>query len=497
MARPMALVSLTACCLVLLMAQGAWSETAPRSPATRTCLSCHSSLHPGLVASWKNSRHARITPAQGLKADELSSRVSSQDIPDELRGVAVGCAECHTANPDSHADTFDHSGFRVHNVVTPDDCAQCHAEEAQQYSQNLMAKARGNLADNPVYQALELTIVGQPRLDQGQVEWQQPSRASREEACFYCHGSKVEVTGMTTRETRLGPMQFPEYKGWPNQGSGRANPDGSLGSCSVCHTRHEFSIETARKPATCKECHIGPDVPASKVYEASKHGAIYASRGQDWNYTAVPWTIGQDFTAPTCAACHMSLTVDGQGQVVAERTHRLNDRLPWRIFGLIYAHPHPKEADTSKIVNAQGLNLPTTLDGQFAEDFLIDQQERNKREQAMRTVCRGCHAESWVKGHFQRFHQTIEASNQAVKTGTTIMQTIWDKGLAAGLGQDGNPFDEAIERRWSRMWLINANKVRFASAMAGGGDYGVFAGGRFDLSERIAELQDWLEDRQE
>jgi hydroxylamine dehydrogenase len=56
---------------------------------------------------------------------------------------------------------------------------------------------------------------------------------------------------------------------------GRVNLDGSRGACSACHTRHRFSIEMARKPYTCKECHVGPDVPAFKVYSASKHGNIF------------------------------------------------------------------------------------------------------------------------------------------------------------------------------------------------------------------------------
>lgn len=36
----------------------------------------------------------------------------------------------------------------------------------------------------------------------------------------------------------------------------------------------------------------------------------------------------------------------------------MNDRLPWWIFGLPYAHPHPIAAGTATIVSAAGLNLP-------------------------------------------------------------------------------------------------------------------------------------------
>lgn len=281
-------------------------------------------------------------------------------------------------------------------------------------------------------------------------------------------------------------------EGWPNQGVGRVNLDGSMGACSACHTRHTFSIEMARKPYTCKECHVGPDVPAYKVYSASKHGNIFSSLGDQWDFKAVPWTIGEDFTAPTCAACHVSLTVNTDGEVISERTHQMNNRLAWRIFGLIYSHPHPREPDTSIIRNKNDQPLPTDLDGGFASQFLIDAKTQSERRQNMQANCLACHGQSWVLGHFKRHDNTIKQTNAALKTATTVMQEIWKQGFATGLSQGGSLTDEAIERKWAEIWLFYANSIRFASAMAGGGDYGVFADGRFASSQRIVEMNDWL-----
>lgn len=132
-------------------------------------------------------------------------------------------------------------------------------------------------------------------------------------------------------ETDFGEFEIPVIKGWPNQGIGRIN--GSKGSCTSCHPRHDFSIETARKPHTCSQCHKGPDVPAYKVYEASKHSNIYGSEKEDSNFSNVPWVIGRDFEAPTCATCHASLLVNPENNIVAKRTHQFNDRLPYRLFG--------------------------------------------------------------------------------------------------------------------------------------------------------------------
>jgi hypothetical protein len=73
------------------------------------------------------------------------------------------------------------------------------------------------------------------------------------------------------------------------------------------------------------------------------------------------------------------------------------------------------------------------------------------------------------------------------------MIDIWAAGFARGPAQNASPFDEAIERRWADIWLIYANTIRFASAMGGGGDYGVFGDGRYELNKAIMDLQDWLD----
>ena len=72
------------------------------------------------------------------------------------------------------------------------------------------------------------------------------------------------------------------------------------------------------------------------------------------------------------------------------------------------------------------------------------------------------------------------------------MKEIWHAGFADGLGSGGSPFDEAVERKWTDIWLFHANTIRFSSAMAGGGDYGVYSNGRYQLTTRILQLNDWL-----
>ena len=146
--------------------------------------------------------------------------------------VAVGCYECHSLNTEAHADSLVHYGTRINVVVSPADCAAGH-------------------------------------------------------------GTRVTVTGTQTVASQFGPVDVPRLSGRPNQGVGRIDPDGSLGSCAACHPRHGFSIGVARKPETCGQCHLEPDAPAYNVY--NKHGNLYGSMGGAWASDSVPWQPGAHF----------------------------------------------------------------------------------------------------------------------------------------------------------------------------------------------------------
>jgi hypothetical protein len=247
----------------------------------------------------------------------------------------------------------------------------------------------------------------------------------------------------------------------------------------------------ARKPHTCSQCHKGPDVPIYKVYQVSKHGNIYSAIGDKWNFEEVPWTVGKDFTAPTCATCHVSLIVNEEGDHVAERTHQMNDRLPWRIFGLIYAHAHPKSPDTSVIRNKAGLPLATDFSGEPASNYLIDNKEQQKRRKTLQQVCLACHTQQWVDGHWARFENTIKTTNEMTLTATRLMQHAWDEGVAKGLPHNDSIFNEAIEKKWMEQWLFFDNSTRMSSAMLGT-DYAVFDNGRWYMAKNIQEMYDWL-----
>ena len=462
------------------------SQTQSISNATQACIDCHSSINPGIVQDWLSSRHAKTTPAEALKKEKLERRISNENVPANLANTVVGCYECHGLNTENHKDSFDHFDYKIMVVVSPNDCKTCHSVEVEQYSISTKAHAVGNLVNNPIYDLLVETTISPKTIEGGNIVQGKASHFTRRETCFGCHGTNVEVRGTKTIGSDLGDVEVPDLAGWPNQGVGRINPDGSIGACTSCHPRHAFSLIDARKPYTCSQCHIEPDVPAYNVYKESKHGNIFFARGDSWNFDSVPWVISKDFKAPSCTVCHSSLITDREGNVVAERTHNFDSRIWERIFGLIYSHPQPKSGATLTIKNADGLPLPTTFDNRQASNFLISKVEAKSRQGQMERICKSCHSTDWVEKHFEKFDNTNKETNGMVLSATQLMQKAWDKKLA----DNKNPFDEEIEMKWVQQWLFYANSIRYSSAMTGAPDYATFKNGWWYLTKTLVEMKD-------
>lgn len=460
-------------------------KTVQISERTEECLGCHREVTPGIVEDWLVSAHALGTPEEAMDKTELERKVSSPSIPLDLAGVAVGCYECHGLNPENHQDNFEHFDSRINVIVSPADCATCHQEEKEQYSLSKKANALANLKENPIFHALVETITGQKEVEGINVKLLKSTADTNDETCYACHGTPVEVRGIIKVDTDWGEIEVPDLYRWPNQGVGRVNPDGSLGACTACHPRHSFSIEIARKPETCSQCHLEPDTPAWNVYKESKHGNIYLSKGKDWNWSNVPWVLGKDFKAPTCAVCHNSLVTDTEGGIIAPRNHDFGSRLWVRIFGLIYSHPQPRSGQTHTLINPDGLSLPVTFKGELSAQGLLANSQQEERLKKMQNVCLSCHSTVWTRNHFRRFKITVEEVDTMVWAATELVLEAWQRELA----DQSNPFDEAIEHKWIEQWLFFANSVRYASAMSGP-DYATFKNGWWKMSKNLQEMRE-------
>ena len=105
---------------------------------------------------------------------------------------------------------------------------------------------------------------------------------------------------------------------------GKPNDDGTIGTCTACHTRHTSSVAIARLPTTCGQCHLGPDHSQLEIYEESKHGVMFHAQERLLKLDAPPKTLTtRDMFVPTCATCHMS-GLNGQ-----KVTHDPSERLSY------------------------------------------------------------------------------------------------------------------------------------------------------------------------
>jgi hypothetical protein len=473
--------------LVILIAGFRGENNSNISIQTQECIECHRGITPGIVADWENSLHSTTSVSISRIKPEPERRISSTDIPEDITNFVVGCYECHGLEKGNHKDNFEHFGHSINLVVSPNDCATCHETEVREYQHSKKGYALDILRKNPIYSKFVNTYTSLQTLnDKNELKSTMLSH-SKNESCYACHGTEVGVTGLKKIETDLGEIEVPALTNWPNMGVGRINPDGSFGACTSCHPRHNFSIEIARKPSTCGQCHLEPDVPAYNVYKESKHGTIAENFENKFDFDAVPWVAGRDFTSPTCATCHSSLITDTEGNIIAKRTHDFGERLWVRIFGLPFAHNQPITPKTYEILNSDNLTLPTSFANIPAKDFLISDDEISERKNKMGKICKSCHGSSWVTSHFTNLDSTIISTNKMTQTATDMVSLAWKNKLA----DPGNPFDEPIEQQWISTWLIYSNSIRYAAAMSGP-DYAGFKNGWYELSNTLQQMQSSL-----
>lgn len=351
--------------------------------AAESCITCHRKLHPGIYFDWKNSVHAK---------------------------VGVDCYRCHQVADSSSPLVFKaharHAEQPIAVVVSPKTCANCHAKAFAEYSKSKHAHT------------IDIMWSVDKWLQHGM-----NNEIERSTGCFACHGTVVKVkNGKPVSGT------------WPNVGVGRVNPDGSLGSCTSCHTRHKFSIQEARKPEACDQCHLGPDHPQIEIYNESKHGTIYHAEGDSWTWEPEDgvWLAGRDYRAPTCSTCHMSRVGD-----VMPASHDVTERLSWE------------------------LQAPFTVRPSEFKPFPAATQwdvERSK----MGRVCKQCHSESWRNDHFSNLDKVIQNYNERYyQPAKQMMDTLYHRGRLSKTSY----FDEDLEWEFYELWHHEGRRARMGAAM--------------------------------
>ena len=432
--------------------------------ASRNCVDCHAKNSPGIVDHWKGSTHAR---------------------------KGVGCVECHQAEA-GDADGYDHYGAHIATVVTPRDCARCHVKESEEFARSHHAKGGNILAslDNILAETAEgARMTFDPHSPTpGRALVPVEGFASANLGCRQCHGAKVGLKtkdgGMiTVDDLKPGPDGKPTnsavlvnlYKDesgrpslhpatWPNTGIGRINLDGSLGSCSACHSRHDFSPRRARQPESCGKCHMGPDHPQKEIYEESKHGIAYRDLRDQMNLDSTSWILGKDYSAaPTCATCHMSGNTKNGGRI----THDPGERISWT-----NRPPISLVMDVDK-----DHKVITELDPGKRKELTADSAEQKRNR--MKDVCLHCHTPDYVNGFYKQYDDLVILYNEKfAKAGKKIMTAMYDKGLLTKMD-----FDEDVEWSWYLLWHHEGRRARMGASMMGP-DYTHWHG-MFEVAERF------------
>jgi hydroxylamine dehydrogenase len=345
------------------------------------CVECHGQRNPGILTDWQRSSHSR---------------------------VGVDCYKCHRVDAEQAALSKSHLKHDPHPiaaVVTPKTCAGCHPTQVAQYEKSKHAHT------NEIIWKVDYW------LNDGM-----NNAIERTTGCYACHGTVVKIVdGKPIPGT------------WPNVGVGRINPDGSLGSCTSCHTRHKFSVIEARKPEACDQCHLGPDHPQIEIYNESKHGTIYHAEGNHWNWDPDDrhWQAGRDFRAPTCAACHMSAAADVPG------THDVTERLSWETQAPLTVRP------------SEFKPFPAVTRWQ---------EERTK----MSKVCLQCHSEAWTHDHFANLDDVVHNYNEFYYK---PIKNLIDALYGAKLLSRERYFDEELEWEFYELWHHEGRRARMGAAM--------------------------------
>ena len=373
-----------------------WAASAKAKPGaeqktgkeSQVCITCHQNLTAGIVGQWKLSSHSKN---------------------------GVGCFECHQAQP-GDTDGFDHNGYRISTIVSPKDCSRCHAKESKEFQESHHAEAAKILGslDNVLAEVVE-----------GNMKRDSPAAVS---GCWQCHGTEVKVL----QDGKLDPAS------WPNTGMGRLNPDGSKGSCSACHFRHNFSRAQARMPENCGRCHMGPDHPQIEVYTESKHGIAFTAHRSRFEplMEKKEWIPGKDYEqGPTCATCHMSATQQ------LPVTHDVGSRISWTLRPAI----------------SEKIDAAAKAAGKPAKSW-------EERRDDMKLVCTSCHANNWVENWYVQYDNSVGLYNEKFgKPATKLYQMARSEGLIT----KDIEFDDPLEFTYYFLWHHEGRRARHGAAMMG------------------------------
>ena len=431
------------------------------------CIECHSEKSPGVVEQWATSMHAQ---------------------------KGVGCMGCHAAERDD-VMAWHHEGAYITSIVTPLHCAECHPKENVEFAashhntagmilhskDNMLGEFvvggpnavlgckqchgsqlafKKHLANGDVFE-VDLEVISKEVMTALKAKHDTDQKGllkhKKELRDMIDAAVQAKWDAMPSKEPKANtPLEIDEAT-WPNSGMGRFNPDGSLGTCNACHSRHEFSKALARQPEACGKCHMGPDHPQIEIFNESKHGIAFHNKLAEMNLDHPEWVVGRDYSAaPTCATCHMSRyeTADG----IVEVNHDIGLRNSWTL-----------RPPVSKVTTSHTATIDES--GKIVERDVTWEEKRN----LMKGACAACHSKSHVEGFYKQYDALVILYNEKfAKPGVKLMKYINSKGYLTEPGAKG--FAHELNWVWFELWHHEGRRMRHGAAM-GGPDFTHWHGG--------------------
>lgn len=357
--------------------------------ASGKCAECHARSQYSVVHEYEMSKHAQ---------------------------KSVSCLDCHQAAQGQ--EKKDHHGFVIASVpLTAANCRSCHEQIYQQFVRSRHAA--------PAWAAIH----GEKGLTPEQVnfsETYQPGGTRRPPHPFVtAEGASAMASGCERCHS-----------------VGKPNPDGTIGTCTACHTRHTSSVAIARLPSTCGQCHLGPDHSQIEIYEESKHGVMFASQEKLFNLSVAPKDLTtRDMFVPTCATCHMS-GINGLGV-----THDPSERLSYYLANAI-SEKRPNYAAA---------------------------------QAKMKQVCAQCHTAAVIDPVYQRAEAVVTATNEKVTAAKEVIDGLRKDGVLSS-----PPFSQPIDFVYFDFWHYDGRTAKHAAFM-GGADF-VQWHGNYPMLRKTAEL---------
>jgi hydroxylamine dehydrogenase len=363
--------------------------TAALIRASGKCAECHASLQYSVVHEYELSMHAQRN---------------------------INCLECH--QPARWQNGQDHHGFVIADHLTAANCRSCHEPIYQQFVRSRHAA--------PAWAA----VYGDKEFSPEQVAFSEG---------FHPGSTKRPPHPLTTLEGHAATTS-----GCASCHSvGKPNHDGTIGTCTACHTRHTASVELGRLPPTCGQCHMGPDHSQIEIYEESKHGVLFEAQRHLLNLTAEPKKLTtRDMFVPTCATCHMS-GINGMAV-----THDPSERLSYNLFAEI-SEKRPNYA---------------------------------RAQAAMKDVCRNCHTQPVIDRVYTQAESVVAATNDKVRAAKSIVD-----GLRKDKILSTKPFQTPIDFVYFDLWHYYGRTSKHGAFM-GGADY-IQWHGNYPLLKSTADMQ--------